>query len=166
MARTIFHGPKGVRAIEVRLYFKLQSNCGVWLFFTCTVDSRYREVQWTFWNTSIYPNLDISVFQNSGNINWRTIFHKWICNFTSEVRDILKILWKKGDITPSSSFPQYFVTVVWFSCLNRVQIFTSRIAVIRDKRSRDNESRQYITKTRLLILMYWKFHHQKLKIFR
>ena len=32
-------------------------------------------------------------------------FHKCICNLTPEVRDILKILWKKF-----SSFPQYFVT--------------------------------------------------------
>ena len=34
-----------------------------------------------------------------------------ICNLTPEVRDILKILWKRGEIAPYfSSFPQYFVT--------------------------------------------------------
>ena len=29
-----------------------------------------------------------------------TIFNKYICNWTLEVRDILKILWKRGEIAP------------------------------------------------------------------
>ena len=29
-----------------------------------------------------------------------TTFNKYMCNLTSEVRDILKILWKRGDIAP------------------------------------------------------------------
>ena len=29
-----------------------------------------------------------------------TTFNKYICNWTLEVRDILKILWKRGEITP------------------------------------------------------------------
>ena len=34
-----------------------------------TVDSRYLEFQGTVWNTSRYPNLDISEFQNWGKNN-------------------------------------------------------------------------------------------------
>ena len=36
------------------------------IHYTCTVDSRYLEVQRTLWNTSIYPYLDISDLQNWG----------------------------------------------------------------------------------------------------
>ena len=44
-------------------------------------------------------------------INRTTLLNKWICNLTPEVRDILKILEKKGEIRSNfSSFPQYFVT--------------------------------------------------------
>ena len=42
-----------------------------------------------------------------------------------------------------SSFPQYFLHVVRFSCLGRDQIFTSRKVVIRDKRVRHSESQLY-----------------------
>ena len=48
-------------------------------------------------------------------INLLTTFNKCMCNWTLEVRDLLKI----------SSFPQYFLHVR-FSCLGRDQIFTSR----------------------------------------
>ena len=40
-------------------------------------------------------------------INWTTTFNKWICNLTPEVRNIYKIMWKRGEIAP---FPHYFVT--------------------------------------------------------
>ena len=73
-----------------------------------TVDSRYREVQGTLWNTSRYPYLDISDLQNWGKklirLNTFNKYMKYMCNWTLELRDILKILWKRGD----SSFPQYF----------------------------------------------------------
>ena len=36
------------------------------LDFGITVDSRYLEVEWTFWNTSRYPYFDISDVQNRG----------------------------------------------------------------------------------------------------
>ena len=42
-------------------------------------------------------------------------FNKYMCNWTLEVRDILKILWKRGEIAPRSnfsSFLQYFLHVV------------------------------------------------------
>ena len=58
-----------------------------------------------------YPYREISDLQNWGknksNNHIRSIgghmlltFHKWICNLTSEVRNILKILWKRGAISP------------------------------------------------------------------
>ena len=55
-----------------------------------------------------------------------TTFNKYICNWTLEVRDILKILWKSGGIAPSPLFHNIFVPVVRFSCLGRDQIFISR----------------------------------------
>ena len=36
---------------------------------SCTIDSRYLEFQGTLWNTSRYPYLDISDFQNRGKSN-------------------------------------------------------------------------------------------------
>ena len=43
-----------------------------------------------------------------------------------------------------SSFPQYFLLVVRFSCLDRDKIFISKYAAIRDKRDQDNESQLYL----------------------
>ena len=37
-------------------------------------------------------------------INRTTTFNKRICNLTTEVRDILKILWKRGEIAPYEQF--------------------------------------------------------------
>ena len=68
-----------------------------------------------------------------------TTFNKYMCNWTLEVRDLVKILWKRGEIalrSNFSSFPQHFLPVVRFSCLGRDQI--------RDKRGRDNENQLYI----------------------
>ena len=31
---------------------------------------------------------------------WLTTFNKYMCNWTVEFRDILKILWKRGEIAP------------------------------------------------------------------
>ena len=54
-------------------------------------------------------------------INRLTTFNKYMCNWTLEVRDILKILWKRGEIAQ-----YFFLHIVRFSCLGRDQIFTSR----------------------------------------
>ena len=59
----------------------------------------------------------------------KTIFNKFICNWTLELRNtsIEKIMWKRGEIWSNfSSFPHYFSPVVRFSCLDRDKIFTSR----------------------------------------
>ena len=37
-------------------------------------------------------------------INRTTTFHKWVYNLTPEVRNILKILWKRGEIAPKEQF--------------------------------------------------------------
>ena len=73
------------------------------------------EVQGTLWNTSRYPYLDISDLQNwEKKINGTSSFQKWICNLTPEVRDILKILWKSGEISPL--FHNILLPLVWFPC--------------------------------------------------
>ena len=48
-----------------------------------------------------------------------TTFNKYMCNWTVEVRDILKILWKRGEIAPYEQFllvSIIFLHVVKFSC--------------------------------------------------
>ena len=52
-----------------------------------------------------------------------TTFNRYICNWTLELRDILKILLKRGEI---ALFHNFFLPVVTFSCVGRDQIFTSR----------------------------------------
>ena len=54
----------------------------------------------------------------------KTTFNKYIFNWTLEGRDILKILWKRGAISPL--FHNIVLPVVRFSYLGRDQIFTSR----------------------------------------
>ena len=65
------------------------------------------------------------------NINRTTAFNNSICNWTFEVRDMLKILWKREEIAPSLGaisplFHNILLLVIRFSCLGRDQIFTSR----------------------------------------
>ena len=100
----IIHGKRAirVRAIEVVLYMitlPISSD---------TIDSRYLEVQGTFWNYSRYPYLDISDLQNEEKINRTTTLHKWICNLTLEVRDTLKILWKRWEMEQFLLFSTIF----------------------------------------------------------
>ena len=44
------------------------------------------------------------ICRHEENVNRTTTFHKWICNLTPEDRDILKILWKRGEIAPKEQF--------------------------------------------------------------
>ena len=72
-----------------------------------------------------------SVLDNWGKINRTTTFHKWICNLTPEIRDILKILWKR-EIAPKEQFLlcstifRYLLLVSL--CLNRDLIFHFEIS--------------------------------------
>ena len=70
--------------------------------------------------TSTYPSCRIEE-----KLIRTTKFNKYVSNWTLEFRDILKILWKRGEIAPGkeeklllrsnfSSFPQYFLPVVSF----------------------------------------------------
>ena len=70
-------------------------------------------------------------------MNQTATYNRCICNLTPEVRDILKILWKRGEI---ALFHNILLPVVRFLCLSRDQIIASRQAIVRDKRGRDNES--------------------------
>ena len=58
-----------------------------------------------------------------------TTLNKYMCNWTLEVRDILKTLWKRGGIAPQQQFLLFstiFLHIFRFSCLGREYIFTSR----------------------------------------
>ena len=50
-----------------------------------------------------------------------TTFNKYMCNWTLEVRDILKILWKRGEIAPKEQFLLF--STIFFTCC---QIFMFR----------------------------------------
>ena len=43
-----------------------------------------------------------------------TTFNKYICNWRFEVRDVLKILWKRGEIAPKEQFLLFFT--IFFTC--------------------------------------------------
>ena len=64
------------------------------------------------------------ISRNEVKINWTSIFQKWIRNLSLEVRDILKVLWKRGEIV----FLQYFVTWLDF------HVKTETRFSLRDKR--------------------------------
>ena len=42
----------------------------------------------------------IRIAEPRKQINRTTTFNKYMCNWTLEIRDILKILWKRGEIAP------------------------------------------------------------------
>ena len=59
-------------------------------------------------------------------INRTTTFHKRICSLTPEVRDILKILWKRGEISPL--FDNILLPVFYISMLKQGQDFHLEIS--------------------------------------
>ena len=66
-----------------------------------TIDSRYLEL------SEILRDIRISTYQNcriEEKINRTTTFNKCICKWTLEIRDILKILWKRGEIALLEQF--------------------------------------------------------------
>ena len=81
------------------------SDCTASLFVSHTVDSRYLEVHGTLLNILRYPYLDISDMQNLGKHKSNNhISQINMYNLTPEVRDISKILWKRGEIAPKEQF--------------------------------------------------------------
>ena len=58
----------------------------------------------TLWNTSRYPYRDVSDMTNWEGKKRKATFHKWICNLTHEVRDILKGLWERWKIASKEKF--------------------------------------------------------------
>ena len=57
---------------------------------------------------------NIRVAEIRKTIHRTTAFNKWICNLTPEGRDILKILWKRGAISPL--FHNILLPVLRFPC--------------------------------------------------
>ena len=122
-----------MRPFSLYCWFK-KGSCQ--LMETITVDSRYLEVQGTLWNTSRYPYLDISDLQNIKKKKKKkkksTTFKKWICNLTLKIRDVLKILWKRGEIAPQEQF-LLFSTIFCYLLLD-FHIKTRTRFLLRDKR--------------------------------
>ena len=57
--------------------------------------------------SKILRDIPTSTYQNcriEEKINRTTTFNKCICNWTLGIRDILKILWKRGEIAPLEQF--------------------------------------------------------------
>ena len=82
-------------------------------------------------------HFEISVPQNirvaevKKTINQTTTLNKWICNLTPEDRDILKILWKRGEIAPKEQF-LLFSTIFCYLILDFHAKTGTRIS-LRDK---------------------------------
>ena len=76
--------------VEIPYYVKiLQSTL---------VISKFKEL------CEIFRDIRISTYQICRIEEKTTTFHKWTCNLTPEVRDILKILWKRREIAPKEQF--------------------------------------------------------------
>ena len=89
--------------------------------------------------SEILRDIRTSTYQICRKINRTSTFRKWICNLTPEIRDILKLLWKRGEIAPLfSSFPQrgvlLFSTVFCYLLLD-FHIKTGTRSFSHDKRS-------------------------------
>ena len=88
--------------------------------------SRHLEVRGTLWNTSRYPYLDTSDLQN-----WReksnNHISQWICNLTPV--DILKLLWKRGEIAPYEQF-LLFSTIFCYLLLD-FHVKTGKVFTLR-----------------------------------
>ena len=79
--------------------------------------------------SEILPDILTSTYQNcriKEKINKKTTINKCIYNWTLEIRDILKILWKRGAISPF--FHNILLPVVRFSSLGGIRFS------LRDKR--------------------------------
>ena len=67
--------------------------------------------------SEILRDIHTSTYQICGteeNITRTTTFNKYMCNWTLEVRGILEILWKRGEIAPSPLFHNIFYLLLDF----------------------------------------------------
>ena len=121
---TIYLQPKMFRIyLQSKMFtIYLQPKC-----LQYTVDSCYLEVQGALWNTSRYPYLDISALQNWGKTKQTTI----LCNLTPEVRDILKILWKRDETAPEEQF--FLFSTIFCYLLLDFHVKTGTRFSLRDK---------------------------------
>ena len=88
-------------------------NCLQWKQIACNVKSCFLGEKRKIQSTLVISNskglsetlrdICTSTYQicgNEKNNKSNSTFNKWICNSTPEIRDILKILWKRGAISP------------------------------------------------------------------
>ena len=82
-----------------------------------------------------------------------TTFHKWICNLTPEVRGVLKILWKRGEIaalgaiSPLSTISCDLLLAFHFKTGTRFSLRDKRF--FETRRSGHNESQLYVKQAML-----------------
>ena len=70
--------------------------------------------------SEIFRDIRTSIYQNciiEEKINRTTTFNKCICDWTLEIGDILKILWKRGEIAPLEQF-LLFSTIFYYLLLD------------------------------------------------
>ena len=123
-----------------------------------TVDSRYLEFQGTLWNASRYLYFDISIYGNEKNNKSNSTFNKWICNLTPEIRDILKILWKRGEIAPKGLFILFFTIFCYL--LLYVPVKTGTRFSLRDMRLFEM-SEVEITRVDCLLVLRLRLQHKR-----
>ena len=103
----------------------------------------------SMWLTETLRDIRTSTYQIcriEENTYRTTKFHKWTCNLTPLVRNMLKILWKRREIAPKEQFlllSTIFSYLMLDFYVNTKISFFPEISVIQDNRSRDNESRLY-----------------------
>ena len=113
---------------------------GLLKFTTSMVRREWLKIQSTLvisnskglWNTSRYPYFDISDLGNRGKkIIDQLPVTGWICNLTP-VRDILKILWKRGEIAPKEQFLLF--STIFYCMLVDLCVKTGTRFSLRDQR--------------------------------
>ena len=125
----------------VKFYFHLSTNIQSTL-----VISRFKGL------SEILRDICTSTYQNCKvEINRRTTFHKyeifltWICNLTPEDRDILKILWNRGEIAPYEQF--FLFSTIFCYLLLDIPVKTRTRLSLRDKRLFEKTSVDCIWRT-------------------
>ena len=97
--------------IPKEMYVSVESKCLVKILYIhwMNLNQCILRIQWTLVISNSKGLSEIlrdirtstyQIFRIEEKLIRLTTFNKYMCNLTSEVRDILKILWKRGEIAP------------------------------------------------------------------
>ena len=78
--------------------------------------------------------LTYQICRIKGKLNQTATFSKWICNVTPEVVDILKILWKRGEIAPEEQSLLFLFSTTFCYLSLDFHVKTGPRFSLRDKR--------------------------------